>query len=231
METSPSATQNKGARRTTATKGSPQTRSAILEAAKRAFGRKGYADTTIADVIAEAGLARGTFYIYFQDKDALFEELFRQVTVEMHHAINAPAKGTYRNRIRESVRAYFELFDEQREILRCFLEITAFKPGLSRFHNDLRAVSLFRIERHITRGIASGLCNPVDPRITSYALGGLLEWMAYQQTAMKFHPWGEPFDQDKLVEQVTDLWCRTVYRGDAADIDPDLVIRRPDDGP
>lgn len=208
--------------------GSPETRDAILQAARRVFGAKGYAQATVADVIAETGIARGTFYIYFKDKDVLFEELFRRVSVEMHHALNAPAKGTHRDRVRASVRTYFEFFREEQGVFRCFFETAPNKPELSRYFNDVRALSLFRIERHIARLIATGHCNPVDPKITAYSLGGLLEWLAYQQTVVKFHPWGEPFEAEKLIEQVTDMWCRTVYREGAADIDPDLD---PPEGP
>lgn len=221
------ATSPARVRRPAAPPGSTATRDAILVAAKRVFGAKGYAETTIADVIAQTGIARGTFYLYFKDKDVLFEELFRRVSLEFHHALNAPTVGTYRERIRASVRTYFEFFRAEQGVFRCFFETASSKPELTRYFNDVRALSLFRIERHIARNIEAGRCNPVEPRITAYSLGGLLEWLAYQQAVVKFHPWGEPFEVERLVEQVTDMWCRTVYREGAADLDPD---REPADG-
>ncbi|GAA4412367.1 TetR/AcrR family transcriptional regulator [Quisquiliibacterium transsilvanicum] len=205
--------------------GAANTRDKILISAKRVFGEKGYAHTTVADVIAGAGIARGTFYLYFQDKDVLFEELFRQVSIEMHHALNAPEKGSYRERVRASVSTYFAFFQREQGVFRCFFETASSKPELTRYFNDVRALSLYRIERHIARNIETGRCNPVEPRITAYSLGGLLEWLAYQQAVVKFHPWGEPFELERLVEQVTDMWCRTVYRAGAEEIDPDREPR------
>lgn len=50
-------------------------RRAVLEAALRVFSAKGYHQTRISDIIEEAGIARGTFYLYFDSKNAIFHEL------------------------------------------------------------------------------------------------------------------------------------------------------------
>src|SRR6202030_4512225 len=58
-------------------------RAQVLRHAKRIFARKGYHRTNVADIIARAGIARGTFYLYFQNKKDLFEELLEQVVGEL----------------------------------------------------------------------------------------------------------------------------------------------------
>jgi len=50
-------------------------RQAILEAALTVFAARGYEAARLDDVAAEAGVAKGTLYLYFKDKQALFEEL------------------------------------------------------------------------------------------------------------------------------------------------------------
>lgn len=50
-------------------------RRTILDAALRVFSAKGYHQTRISDIIAEASIARGTFYLYFDSKNAIFHEL------------------------------------------------------------------------------------------------------------------------------------------------------------
>jgi AcrR family transcriptional regulator len=47
----------------------------IMQTALRLFAGQGYNATTISDIIAEMGVARGTFYRYFRDKQDLFEQL------------------------------------------------------------------------------------------------------------------------------------------------------------
>jgi len=50
-------------------------REQVLGCAVRVFSRKGYHATTVSDIIEEAGVARGTFYLYFKSKRAIFDEL------------------------------------------------------------------------------------------------------------------------------------------------------------
>lgn len=192
-----------------------------MRAARSVFETKGYFDATVSDIVAESGLARGTYYLHYKDKDGIFIDLFRVLSREMHLLLNQRHKGTHRQRVEASIRDYFQYFAANQGILSCFLQTVTFKSELLKEHNEIRALSLFRIEAHINRNIALGLCNPVDARITAYALGGLLEWLSYSQFSNGFFPWGEPFEIEKLVQQVTDLWCRAVYSPEAASIDPD----------
>lgn len=55
------------------------TRRDILAAGLDIFLRNGFAETRMADVAAEAGVAKGTLYLYFADKAALFEGVMREV--------------------------------------------------------------------------------------------------------------------------------------------------------
>ncbi|HJK96848.1 MAG TPA: helix-turn-helix domain-containing protein, partial [Polyangiaceae bacterium LLY-WYZ-14_1] len=47
----------------------------LLDAAFEVFARQGFHGTRVADIIAHAGVARGTFYLYFDNKNAIFLEL------------------------------------------------------------------------------------------------------------------------------------------------------------
>jgi AcrR family transcriptional regulator len=53
-------------------------RDAILKAALKEFSARGFAATRIDDVAHTAGVAKGTIYLYFSDKETLFQELIRQ---------------------------------------------------------------------------------------------------------------------------------------------------------
>ena len=52
-----------------------QRRQQILDAARRLFAERGYHATSIHDIIRTADIARGTFYLYFESKRAIFVEL------------------------------------------------------------------------------------------------------------------------------------------------------------
>lgn len=56
-------------------KSARNTRGRIIEAAWQLFYRQGYDDTTVEDIIRESGTSRGSFYHYFEGKDALLSSL------------------------------------------------------------------------------------------------------------------------------------------------------------
>ncbi len=58
----------------------------ILDAALAVFAQKGYGDTRIGDIADAVGIAKGTIYLYFESKEALFEAVFLRI----FEAITAP---------------------------------------------------------------------------------------------------------------------------------------------
>src|ERR1019366_2906464 len=65
-------------------------REAIIEAALDEFIARGYAATRLDDVAKRAGVAKGTIYLHFKDKEALFQELIRTALVPLIGRLAAP---------------------------------------------------------------------------------------------------------------------------------------------
>lgn len=59
------------------------TRRGLLGAALEVFGEKGYAVTTISDIVGAAGVTQGTFYLYFKNKTDIFSELLDEYRTSM----------------------------------------------------------------------------------------------------------------------------------------------------
>jgi len=79
-------------------------REAIVEAALDEFIARGFAATRLDDVAKRAGVAKGTIYLHFKDKEALFQELVRTSLVPLIGRLAAPPPAG------ESVRAVLERF-------------------------------------------------------------------------------------------------------------------------
>src|SRR6476660_9198734 len=62
-------------------------RQQILTVARDVFARRGYHQTTIDDIALQAGVARGTFYLYFEDKRAVFSDLIDRFASQLAVAI------------------------------------------------------------------------------------------------------------------------------------------------
>ncbi|MBJ7403074.1 MAG: helix-turn-helix transcriptional regulator [Bradyrhizobium sp.] len=73
-------------------------RAAIVEAAMEEFVARGFAATRLDDIAKRAGVAKGTIYLHFKDKESMFEELVRIVIVPVVARLNAlpPPTGSVR---------------------------------------------------------------------------------------------------------------------------------------
>src|SRR3954471_21433637 len=86
-------------------------RGAIIEAAMDEFIARGFAATRLDDVAKRAGVAKGTIYLHFKDKESMFEELIRIAIVPLVGRIQGPpsTSGT----VRDLVEAFaFNLIQE-----------------------------------------------------------------------------------------------------------------------
>lgn len=72
-------------------------RQQLLDAATWVFARKGYRNSQISDIIARAGVARGTFYLYFKSK----EQIFLAIVEDFHGRIKAALAGQHDDRNRK----------------------------------------------------------------------------------------------------------------------------------
>lgn len=74
-------------------------RAAIVEAALEEFIARGFAATRLDDIAKRAGVAKGTIYLHFKDKESMFEELVRIVIVPVVERLTAlpPPAGSVRD--------------------------------------------------------------------------------------------------------------------------------------
>ncbi|MET4387762.1 AcrR family transcriptional regulator [Bradyrhizobium sp. F1.4.3] len=74
-------------------------RAAIVDAAMEEFIARGFAATRLDDIAKRAGVAKGTIYLHFKDKESMFEELVRTVIVPVVARLNAlpPPTGPVRD--------------------------------------------------------------------------------------------------------------------------------------
>jgi len=113
-------------------------RQAILSAALEEFAASGYAATRLDDVARRAGVAKGTIYLYFRDKESLFQELVRSMlspvvgTIEHAPLADMPARA-----IAEMIAELFvrEIFGTRRkDVLRLIITEGARFPKLAEFY-------------------------------------------------------------------------------------------------
>jgi len=100
-----------------------ETRAKLIAAARKAFGEQGYAEASMDDFTAEAGLTRGALYHHFGDKKGLLKAVVLQIDAEMAErltAISAAAPTQWEGFVQENI-GYVEMAlepDVQRIMLR-----------------------------------------------------------------------------------------------------------------
>lgn len=91
----------------------------------RVIARKGMAAATMQEIADEAGVAKGTIYLYFRDRDELVEKTFdsamAQLGVEMDEALNREIP--FEEKIRAVVAGQLAFFSENREFFRLYLSM------------------------------------------------------------------------------------------------------------
>jgi len=85
------AVRRRGKQRRTNSEKDKKTRKELIKAAEEELAAKGYFDTTIADIAKRADLSRGTFYLYFKDKDDIIEAVFNNM-ISRINPLNATSK-------------------------------------------------------------------------------------------------------------------------------------------
>lgn len=97
----------------------------IQEAAMRVIARKGMAAATMSDIAREAGIAKGTIYLYFRDRDELVEKTFETAITELHRRIDVAIEGDapFPTKLRALLSAQMEFFRENREFFRLYMSL------------------------------------------------------------------------------------------------------------
>jgi AcrR family transcriptional regulator len=193
----------------------------ILEAAKHVFGESGYAGTKLEDVARRAGVSKGTLYLYFDSKEALFREMVRaKVVAALAHAEETVRTfdGSSRELLVILIRSmYRRLRDEGMARVGRVVqaELPSF-PELARFYFEeviLRSRRL--VSQVLERGVESGELREVSHGFAARGLASLLVHTAQLQCF--FHD----VDPDQLSDEAA--------LGGLVDLYLHGVLARPDE--
>ena|SRR5438874_5732127 len=97
----------------------------IQDAALRVIARKGMSAATMAEIASEAGVAKGTIYLYFRDRDELVEKTFDTAIGELRRRVDEvlAREGTFEERFRALIAAELAFFRENAEFFRLYLSL------------------------------------------------------------------------------------------------------------
>jgi AcrR family transcriptional regulator len=97
----------------------------LQEATMRVIARKGMAAATMQEIADEAGVAKGTIYLYFRDRDELVEKTFEGAITQLMNEIDAVIDRDMRfeEKLRAIIAAQLSFFSANREFFRLYLSL------------------------------------------------------------------------------------------------------------
>ncbi|MCO6392958.1 TetR family transcriptional regulator [Aliihoeflea aestuarii] len=177
------------------------TRNAILAAAEAEIGKRGFASSSITDITRAAGIAQGTFYIYFSTKDMVFRELV------------ALMGRLTRARLSEAVAGIADRVEAERVGLGAFLRFVAERPSLYNIVEEARFVApdAYRdyfsnfakaYAQNLAEAAQDGTIRPGNAEIRAWALMGMAKTLGE-----RFCVWQQQddLDPDAVVAEVFDM--------------------------
>jgi AcrR family transcriptional regulator len=148
-----------------------QNRRAILDAAQEIFTEMGYDAASIRDVVRRSGLAAGTFYNYFPDKQSVFQAVLEEHTTELRRRLRE-ARSRARDAetiVREGFETYFSFIVEDRPLF----EMLRRNAGIVRELFDTPALELGILELREDLAARSELSAAIDLDALAAAMGGV----------------------------------------------------------
>jgi AcrR family transcriptional regulator len=185
-----------------------RTRSALITAARTVFERDGYLDARLADITAEAKVAAGSFYTYFNSKEEVFAAVLESVQEEMVHPhvrqmIDSDDPVAV---IEASNRAYLVAYRRNAKLMRLLDQVGAVDENVQA-HRRARGRAFAERNAQSIRDLqARGIADPeVDPFLAANALASMVSRMAYGTFVL-----GDPWELEELVTALTRLWTNAL---------------------
>ena len=162
----------------------------ILGASRDVFARRGYHQSTIIDIVAEAGVARGTFYLYFEDKRAVFADLIdrfaQQLTMAIVRIDPADEARSVQEQVRENIRRILTTCLAERNMTKIlFTDAMGVDPAFDRKIQSFYDAVVQLLTESLKDGQeALGIVADGEPRVLAYMTIGALKELLYQAVTL-----------------------------------------------
>ena len=189
----------------------------IVAAALEVFVERGYAATKLADVARRAGVTKGTLYLYFESKEALFKAVVRETIVPViaqGEALAQSFTGSARELMEQLIREYWRLVGETAlaGIPKLMMAEAATFPELTRFYYEEVVTRGHRLMAGvIERGVRNGEFRSVDVMLAAkLAMSPLMHATVARQAFAACMP--EGFDVRAYLNTHIDLYLHGIAK-------------------
>jgi len=164
-------------------------REAIVVAATECFAEKGYHATSISDIIDSAGIARGTFYLYFKSKHDIFrfilDDFIKHIGDQIKR-ISLAGRVSPADQMRANVERLVDAVLERPAPAKIiFNEAVGLNPEIDDRLRSFYGKLILMIEKSLARGITLKIVREVDPRLAATIIIGAFKEVMIQKIVFK----------------------------------------------
>ena len=181
----------------------------ILEAARKIFAKKGFADATMDEIAAASGLAKGTLYLYFLSKRDLYLRTLQQGVTELLDRVTAniqEASGV-RAKLRVMIATRVKYAEEDRDFFKIYLTefVNLTHPAsINKELRDVRFKLAQGIEQILRDGVESREIQPLDVAAAAFTIQDMISSL----TTRRILGWSK-----KDVEEDIEILCNFIWNG------------------
>lgn len=185
----------------------------ILEAAQGVFAEKGFTRTRMEDIARKAGVTKGTIYLYFENKEAVFESLVREsIGTALNQVLEAVEhyQGSSRDLLRNALSgiAQFVLMSDRAVLPKIVIAESGNFPEMVRFYRtEVIDKGLALLMRVIRRGVERGEFRDLPAEHVARLCIAPLLLAAFWRTTFAQSD-DEPYDYKGLIDTHTDVLLR-----------------------
>jgi AcrR family transcriptional regulator len=171
----------------------------LLDAAAAEFGERGFHEASISGITRRAGTALGSFYTYFDSKDAIFTALVRDMSARVAttaaEIVSHGSSGVERER--EVLEAFLTFARNNKEIYRIIDEAEFADPVSYRAHYEGAAS---RIAARLDDAVGRGVVRPGDNEVRAWALMGMNVFLG-----LRYGVWDDQREAGELSAVIADM--------------------------
>lgn len=179
----------------------------LLDAATLEFGEKGFHEASISGITRRAGTALGSFYTYFDSKDAIFRALVKDLSAQVGaHAVTA-MEGTSGTLEKEhaALEGFLKFAREHKEIYRIIDETEFVDPESYHAHYQGTAERIFG---RLQEGMAKGDLRSDLQEAHAWALMGMNVFLG-----LKYAIWSDEMSAEEIADVANGVLKRGIARG------------------
>lgn len=163
-----------------------RTRAKLLGAAERVFGEQGFERASIVEITRAAGVAQGTFYVYFESKQSVYAQLVDTLGTTLRRRLSEAVEGLQtRMEVEEAgLEAFLAFIREHRHLYKIVRQAEFVDESLYRSYYAKLAEGYVR---GLRAAMTSGEFRSFDPEAIAYALMGIFDfigmrWVLWEDT-------------------------------------------------